>query len=265
MDKNAIVKVDRFKSVLNDSAIRAQVKNSLKESSGAFLSSMLELYSSDKYLQDCDPNAVANECLKAAFLGLPIVKSLGFAYIVGYKQVPTFIIGYKGLIQLAQRSGFYRFINADEVYEGELLSKEKLTGWIDISGERTSDKIVGYFAYFRLLNGFEKTFFMTTEEVHAHAKRYSPSYSSQKAGAWQTDFNAMAKKTVLRQLLKTYGPMSVELAQAMDQDENTESKVERTVIDNANDEVIDITPQKEEPQTTLDGKRPQPIAPKPDF
>lgn len=175
MATNSIARVDEFKSVLNDKTIRAQIKNSLKENSGAFLSSMIDLYSGDPYLQKCDPQAVAMECLKAASLKLPLVKSLGFAYVVPYNNVPTFTIGYKGLIQLAQRSGMYRNINADVVYEGECIGQNKLSGDLDLSGEAELDSngektVIGYFAYFKLLNGFEKTLYMSKEEVEAWVK-----------------------------------------------------------------------------------------------
>ena len=117
---NQMAKMDQFKGILNSQTIRAQLRNSLKENAGAFMSSMIDLYSSDRTLQECDPEKVALECVKAAALNLPLVKSLGFAYVVPYKKVPTFIVGYKGLIQLAQRTGLYKTINADVVYEGEL-------------------------------------------------------------------------------------------------------------------------------------------------
>ena len=147
-----LAKVDQFKGILNSQTIRAQIKNSLKERAGQFMSSMIDLYSSETSLQNCDPEKVAMECIKAAALDLPIVKSLGYAYVVPFKGVPTFTIGYKGIIQLAQRTGQYQTINADMVYEGELKSKNKLSGEIDLSGEKVSDEIVGYFAYFKLLN-----------------------------------------------------------------------------------------------------------------
>lgn len=156
MNNTQITKVDQLKLVLNENSICAQIKNSLKEKAGAFRSSILDLYSGDNYLQKCEPRDVVMECLKAASLDLPIVKSLGFAYIVPYNNRPTFIIGYKGLIQLAQRTGQYKTINAGIVYEGEYKGYDKLSGMIDISGERISDTVVGYFAYFQLLNGFEK-------------------------------------------------------------------------------------------------------------
>lgn len=237
-----IAKVDQFKEVLNDNAIRAQIKNSTKENAGPFMTSMLDLYTSDNYLQKCDPRAVAQECLKAATLGLPIVKSLGFAYIVPYNNVPTFTVGYKGLIQLAQKSSLYTNINADVVYEGEIKNKDKLTGGIDLSGEKTSDTVIGYFAHFELQNGFKKTLYMTKEEMIEWADKYAPSYDkSKKSGGtpWYKEFDKMAIKTVLRRLIGTYGPMSVQMQKAFEI-ESTPAKVDREINQNANKKPLEF-------------------------
>ena len=209
---NTLTKVDQFKGVINSQTIKAQVYNSFKdkEMAGAFLSSMIDLYSGDSYLQKCDPEKVALEAVKAAALHLPIIKSLGYAYVVPYKNVPTFTIGYKGLVQLAQRTGQYKIINADVVYEGELKGFDKLSGIPDISGQRVSDKVVGYFAYFRLLNGHEHVFYMSREDMVKYAERYSPSYNSS-SSPWKTEFDKMAMKTTLRQLLSKWGPTSTEM------------------------------------------------------
>ena len=213
-----IAKIDQFKAVLNEPQIRAQIRNSLIENAGAFLSSMLDLYGGETSLQNFDPQKVAMECLKAASLKLPIVKSLGFAYVVPFKNVPTFVIGYKGLFQLAQRSGFYKTINAGEVYEGEITGEDRLSGMIQLDGARESDKVVGYFAYFKLLNWFENTLYMSREEVEAWAKRYSPSYGS-KITPRSSEFDKMACKTVLRRLIGTYGIMSTEMQTAIMRDD----------------------------------------------
>jgi recombination protein RecT len=235
----AVAKIDQFKGVLNNQTIRAQLKNSLKENAGAFMSSMIDLYASDTTLQGCDPEKVAMECIKAASLKLPINKALGFAYVVPYKGVPTFTIGYKGLIQLAMRTGQYRTINADAVYEGELAGGDKLTGEIDLSGERTGDKVIGYFAYIQLINGFEKTLYMSKAEVEEWAKRYSPSFKSNYS-TWQTEFDKMACKTVIRRLIGTYGAMSMEMQNVVAEDDN-EAKVNRDVAANANIIEVDVT------------------------
>ena len=230
-------KQSAFIAAMNDVVIQAQIKRSLKDNSGAFMASMIDLFTSEKALQDCDPAKVVAECVKAAALNLPLAKSLGFAYVVPYKNVPTFIIGYKGILQLAQRSKQYQTINADVVYEGELVGFDKLRGMIDLSGERKSDKVIGYFAYFKTIYGFEKVLYMTKEEVQAWGKKYSKSFSSSYS-PWQTEFDKMALKTVLLRLIRTYGIMSTELADAITQD--TQETVSREIEQNANSVTIDI-------------------------
>jgi recombination protein RecT len=236
MSNNQLTRVDQFKQILNSPEFRAKIANSQRENAGAFKTSMLDLYEGDDYLQKCDPTLVAMECMKAASLHLPLVKSLGFAYVVPYKNVPTFIIGYKGLIQLAQRTGQYRVINADAVYEGEYKGKNKLTGEIDFSGEKTSDNVVGYFAYFKMINGFEKTLYMTMLEVCNWAKKYSKSFNSNYS-PWKTEFDKMAIKTVLRRLIGTYGIMTPEMQVAVDSDEK--NAVDAEIKANANKVPLD--------------------------
>lgn len=233
-----LAKIQEFKNVINSQSIRAQVKNCLKERSGQFLSSMIDLYSGDTALQGCDPEAVALECVKAAALDLPLVKSLGFAYVVPYKNKPTFTVGYKGLIQLAQRSGQFKIINADAVYDGELKGFDKLSGMIDLSGEKTGDNVIGYFAYFKLLNGYEKSLYMSYDEMQEYAKKYSPSYGS-KYSPWTSEFDKMATKTVLRQLLGKYAPMSTEMQKAVTYDEQPQEKPKKTANGG---NMIDIEP-----------------------
>jgi recombination protein RecT len=223
-ETRAVKPVERLKAILYADSVQEQFQNVLKENAGAFIASIIDLYNTDKTLQACDPKAVVMETLKAASLKLPINKQLGFAYIIPYKDgrtgqyVPTFQLGYKGYIQLAMRTGAYKYINADIVYEGELVKHDKLTGEIVIDPEkRMSDKKIGYFAYIETLNGFRKTLYMSIEEVTKHAQRYSKSYGS-KNSVWATDFDAMALKTVLRLLLSKYGIMSIEMQTALSED-----------------------------------------------
>lgn len=216
----AVRPIDRLKSILNAQSVQEQFKNVLAENSGAFVASIIDLWNNDRCLQMCDPKAVVMEALKAASLKLPINKQLGFAWIVAYKDgktgqyIPTFQLGYKGYIQLCLRTGAYKYINADAVYEGELVRVDKLTGEIELDpSKRTSDKIIGYFAYLETVNGFRKALYMTKEEIIKHAERYSKSYGNQHS-PWATDFDAMALKTCLRLLLGKYGIMSTEMQQA---------------------------------------------------
>lgn len=240
--ENQIQKVDQFKEVLNSNDIKARLKNSLKNNWSQFATSMLDLYSGDSYLQKCDPYEVAVECVKAATLNLPISKSLGFAYVVPYNNKPTFTIGYKGLIQLAQRTGQYKTINADIVYEGELVGYDKLSGMIDISGEKSSNEVIGYFAYFKLVNGFEKMLYMSKEEIEVWKDKYSPSAKS-KYSPWNTEFDKMALKTCLRRLISGYGIMSLDMQIAIENDRSEQTpqqRAEQKVQSNANSTIIDI-------------------------
>lgn len=221
--------IDKLKHILAAESVQEQFKSVLAENSGAFVASIIDLYNTDRTLQMCDPKNVVMEALKAASLKLPINKQLGFAWIVPYRDgrtgqyIPTFQLGYKGYIQLCMRTGAYKYINADVVYEGELVKHDKLTGEIEIDPEqRKSDKKIGYFAFIETLNGFRKTLYMSVEEVTKHAEQYSKSYGS-KNSTWVTDFDAMALKTCLRLLLSKYGIMSVEMQKAYIEDGNTET------------------------------------------
>jgi len=257
MSNVAVRPADRIKSILSADTVKSQFESALGKSSGQFIASLIELYSSDTTLQKYEPGAIVKEALKAAALNLPIIKSLGFAYIVPYKNVPTFTIGYKGLIQLAQRTGQYRFINADIIFEGETVTKDKLTGEITISGTATSEKEIGYFAYIETVNGFQKAYMMTREEAEKYGKRYAPSYASQYS-PWQNQFSAMAKKTCLRKLISTYGYMSVEMQSVIANDN------EMGVSGPVDQKVIDIEPEGKEEEETA----PQPQEQKkqePDF
>lgn len=218
----ALTKIDKLKLALSADSVQQQFKNAMGENSGAFVASIIDLYISDTYLQNCDPNQVIGQCLKAAVMKLPINKTLGFAFIVPYKkgdqQIPQFQIGWKGFVQLAIRTNMYKHINCEEVYEGEYVLKNKLTGEFDLNGLKTSEKVIGYFAHHELLNGFSKTLYMTVEKVHQHAAKYSKSYT-QTYGPWKLEFDAMALKTVLKLLLSKFGYLSIDMAAAMDSDD----------------------------------------------
>lgn len=293
----------QFAAMLKAESVQEQFKNALGEHKDAFVASLIDLFNGDKSLQMCDPKTLVCEALRAATLRLPLNKALGFAYIVVYNNsvkrvdengndvidpqthkpiydkvpTPTFVPGYKGYIQLAMRTGQYRTINADFVYEGELRKVNKLTGEIAFDGEKKSDKIVGYFCYFELLNGFAKTLYVSVEDMAKYAKRYSPSIGykttikelidkandgviAKKVG-WEGNFNDMALKTVIRRLLSKYGYLSVEMQGALandnedagfaDRNEMIAGGANRIIIPNATYEEVDTSTgeikQKEHP------------------
>lgn len=224
--------------------VMEMVQNRIGEKAGTFVSSVLDLIGSDNLLMNCDPNMVMKEALKAAALDLPVSKSLGFAYVIPYKGKPQFQMGYRGFIQLAIRTGQFRHLNADVIYEGETFVHDRIKGKVTIEGKPTSDKAIAYFGYMELCNGFEKTVVWTRDEVTAHAKRFSKSFSKP-SSPWQSDFDSMAKKTMLLQL-KSYMPMSVEMQSAMEgESTNTnprafDADVSNEIDGNANGEIIDI-------------------------
>ena len=214
--------VDKLKTILATQSVQEQFKNALQENANIFIASLVDLFVNDKTLQACEPQAVVMEALKAATLKLPINKQLGFAYILPYKHqnqyIPQFQLGYKGYLQLAMRTGIYKYINADVVYEGELVSYNKITGELVIdAAAKKSENVIGYFAYMETINGFRKSIYMTKEQVIEHAKKYSKSYNSQYS-AWQTDFDMMAIKTCLRLLISKYGLLSIDVANAVAED-----------------------------------------------
>lgn len=200
------------KGMLETPAFKKKFEEMLGKKAAGFISSIIAVTNSSNYLMKADPATVIGAAAQAAMLDLPINQSLGFAYIVPYKGAAQFQLGYKGYIQLAQRSGQYADIGAKTVFEGELEYENRLLDKFRF-GERTSDKVIGYLAYFRLTNGFEKMLYMTIDEAQAHAKKYSQNYKGGTDKWGLADFNVMAEKTVLKRLLSKYGPLSIESIQ----------------------------------------------------
>uniref|UniRef100_UPI004029EE33 recombinase RecT n=1 Tax=Prevotella sp. TaxID=59823 RepID=UPI004029EE33 len=251
------VAVKNFQAVMNNSYYQSLLQNTLKDNKGAFTTSLMELFTSDPQLMQCNPNALMGEAVKAAGLRLPINKQLGQAYIVVFNKkdkktneiipTPTLIIGTKGYINLALRTNKYANINKGTVYEGELQGFDKVTGALDISGEKTSDVPVGYFAYFKQKSGFEKIMYMSLDEVCKFAKTYAPTVKYSKITwqelrdlaikqsvegtggglGWFAGFQDMAEKTVLRQLLSSWGELSVDAEQIINADERPSAIVQR--------------------------------------
>lgn len=293
--------INALKSMLSAPSVQAQFNNALGKHKDAFVASLIDLYTGDKSLQTCKPQAVIAEALRAATLQLPLNKALGFAYIVVYNNnvkqpdgswqkvpTPTFIPGYKGYIQLAMRTGQYRTINADVVYEGEMRKVDKLSGEVRFDGEKKSDKVVGYFCYFQLLNGFSKTLYMSVEEMASYAKRYSPGLKrdttiealaalanagipDKKAVGWTGNFNDMGIKTVIRRLLSKYGYLSVEMQDAISKDVDAENSAmearDEAIADGANKKMLNLgTAEVVDTETgeIIEGAKAE-AAPKPDF
>lgn len=272
------VAVSNFQKVLNNSYYQTLLQETLKESKGTFTTSLMELATSDEKLLQCNPNALMAEALKAASLHLPLNKQLGQCYILPFKNkgvmTPTLVVGTKGFLQLAMRTGKYSTINSDVVYEGELRGYDKVTGELDLNGTRTSNTPIGYFAYMKMKNGFSKLLYMSLDEVCIYAKQYSPTVKfsqnvtveslknialtqAEKGNAegvgWYSNFESMALKTVLRRLLSKWGELSIENNDITMIDEAPSAEAQRDaefaedknviVVDAETGEVKDEAPQ----------------------
>lgn len=212
-----------IKQYFNQEAVTNKFKELLGSKSTGFVTSVLQVVQNNDSLKDADPKTVFNAAATAAILDLPINNNLGFAYIVPYKGAAQFQMGYKGFIQLAQRSGQVKSIYASEIYDGEILEANPLTGYkFDFSKRCTpqqSPKVIGYAARMELLNGFENVLYMTYQQVEAHAKKFSQTYKKG-FGVWKDDFDGMAKKTVIKLLLSKVAPLSVEMQKAIIYDQS---------------------------------------------
>ncbi len=216
---------------LRSDKVLARLNQLVGDNAEKWVSTILTVGTSSKQLRECDPKTIVHAAIQSISLRLDIDKNLGFAHIVPYGKVAQFQMGYKGFIQLAMRSGQYQTINATKVFEGQLIKNNLLTGEIEFNADlKASEKIIGYVAFFRLLNGFEKCYYMTKEEVEKHAKMYSKSFNN-KDGQWSKNFDAMALKTVLKLLLSKYGILSIEMQSAIQKDQSIIKDLEGQEID----------------------------------
>jgi recombination protein RecT len=205
------------KSLLSSPNVKKRFEEVMKQRAPQYMASIINLYNSDTNLQNCDPMTVVASCMVAATLDLPVDKNLGYAWIVPYKSRATFQMGYKGYIQLALRTGLYRKINAIPVYEGELINFDPLTEELTIDFEKKkADKIIGYAGYFELINGFKKSVYWSRERIEIHRKKFSKSDFG-----WNKDYDAMALKTVIRNMLSKWGILSIEMQTAYSKEIDT--------------------------------------------
>lgn len=242
--------------VLNSPKIKKRFEDMLGENAGSFINSVLTAVNSNSKLKQCSSATILSAASTAATLKLPIIPSLGFAYIVPFKlqgeYQAAFQIGWKGFVQLAMRSGQYRRMNASKVCEGQIKEIDFVTGE-PVIGEKISEKVIGYIAYFELINGFSKILYMTQEEMQEHARKFSQSYaydlrSGKKTSVWSNDFESMAKKTILKLLLSKYGIMNIdsssaEMAKALAADQSViQEDGDYRYIDNESKAEIEAVP-----------------------
>lgn len=231
------------KKLFDQDQVKQKFQELLGKRSASFITSVLQIVASNDLLAKAEPQSIYHAAAVAATLDLPLNNSLGFAYIIPFNKrerdgtqrtLAQFQIGYKGLIQLAQRSGQFKTISAAPIYEGQLVESDPLMGFKFDFTNKESDKVIGYASFFQLLNGFEKTLYLTVEELKAHGLRFSQTYKKG-FGLWNDDFHSMSIKTVLKLLLAKYAPLSIEMQRAVISDQaviNNAETQDVTYVDN---------------------------------
>lgn len=229
----APVKPKTLRELFNDPIIKTKVEQLIGKNSATFATSVMQIANSNAMLRTADPTSIFNAACMAATLNLPLQNGLGFAYIVPFKNnkerkvEAQFQIGYKGFIQLAQRSGQFKRLVALPVYKKQLLKKDFINGFeFDLEQEPEKDENpIGYYAYFKLVNDFSAELYMSHDDIVKHAQRYSQTFKKG-FGVWHDNFEAMALKTVMKLLLSKQAPLSVEMQQAVLADQAVVKDVE---------------------------------------
>lgn len=215
----------KFSIAVRSEAYQKLINDTLgdKEVARQFVADIITVVANNPLLASCENGSIIAAGLVAQTLKLPLTNSLGYAYVVPYKEKAQFQVGWKGLVQLAQRSGQFKRLGVRDVHKGEYIGQDEYgEDLFKFSHDFDEEEIVGYYAYFELLNGFKKTVYWTKAQCEKHAKRYSKSYGNGKStDNWTNMFDTMAEKTVMKQLLSKYAPLSVELQKAIVYDQAT--------------------------------------------
>lgn len=181
----------------------------------SFSSSLISIVNGNPKLRQCDAMSVVGSAMVAATLQLQVVPTLGQCYIIPYGAKAQIQVGYLGLLQLCQRSGQFKRILAVPVHEGELVSGDEFNeDWVFDKSKKKSEKVIGYYAKFELINGFVKCAYWTVEQVDKHAQKYSQAVQKGWTSPWKTNYDEMGCKTVLKSILK-YAPKSIEMVNAL--------------------------------------------------
>ena len=217
--------LQRFNGVMKDTRTQEYLQSVLGNKKDQFVTTLISAVANNQNLHLCEPMSIMYTAMKSTALGLPIDPSLSYAAMIPFKDKKSgkilcqFQIMRDGWVELLMRTGQVKFVANEIVYDGQLVKKNKFTGeYVFDEDSKKSDKVIGYMAYIRLNNGFEKTVYWTVEECKAHALRYSQTYK-QGYGLWKDSFDSMALKTVLKILIKKYAPKSVEVLSAITNDQ----------------------------------------------
>lgn len=244
---------------LTNDAVKNQINSVIGGKDGTkFISAVVSAVNNNPALQECTNQSILSAALLGQSLNLSPSPQLGQYYMVPFNdrnkgKVAQFQLGYKGYIQLAIRSGQYKKLNVIAIKEGELVHFDPLNEEIEVrliedEEERENAPTIGYYAMFEYVNGFKKAIYWSKKKMEAHALKYSPGYKAKKGYTfWEKDFDTMAFKTMLRQLISKWGIMSIEMQQAIDADmavineDGTKDYVE-------NEEVVETTVDNEPKQ-----------------
>ena len=242
-----------FSNFMTSPAVVNKINNMVGGKNGQrFITAVISAVSNNPALQECDQSSVLSAALLGEGLKLSPSPQLGQYYMVPFNskngKIAQFQLGYKGYIQLAIRSGQYKKLNVLAIKEGELISYDPLNEEIEVQLiddelEREKAKTIGYYAMFEYTNGFRKTMYWSKEKMEAHALKYSRGYQAKKGYTfWEKDFDGMAYKTMLRQLISKWGIMSIDMQTAIDKDMamiNEDGSTE--YVDNPTYEVVEPT------------------------
>lgn len=233
----------QLKHTLSAPSVKAKFEELLGKRAPQFMTSITTVVQNNALLQKADVNSIVMGAATAASMDLPLNPALGYAALVPFNSkdgcYAQLHVMANGLVELAMRSGQVQSLIAEEVLEGQLVKKNKFTGdYVFDEDAKKSDKIIGYMAYIRLSNGFEKYEYMTVEEIKSHAQKFSQTFK-RGGGVWRDNFSAMAKKTVLRKILTKWCPKSLQMQQAIVYDQsvvrgdiNNMENVEADYMDN---------------------------------
>lgn len=265
---NAAPRKMTFSMAINSTGYQKLINNTIRDPKKAqrFVASITSAVAINSALQECDPATILSGALLGESLGLSPSPQLGQYYLVPYedrkggRKVAQFQLGYKGYVQLALRSGYYKSLNVFSIKAGELKKWNPLTEELDvelIEDEETREHTAsaGYVATFTYLNGFTKTLYWSRQKMETHALRYSKGYAAKKGYTfWEKDFDAMAFKTMLRQLISKWGIMSIDLQTAFEQDDVVEGA---DYLETETPEIAPVTETPmlpEEPAATVDAE-----------
>lgn len=223
-----------FASFINQSAIQSRISKTIGSERGQrFITAIVSAVNNNPQLAECTNDSIYSGALLGESLNLSPSPQLGHYYLVPFNdknkgKVAQFQLGYKGYLQLAIRSGYYKKINVLDIKEGELVKYDPLNEEIEVNlieNEETREKTktVGYYAMFEYTNGFKKTLYWSKSKMQEHAKKYSQGYKADLSKGtsytfWSKDFDGMAFKTMLRQLISKWGIMSIEMQNAIEKD-----------------------------------------------